>query len=139
MERKSHFRYVALPLAVVLTVYALTLGLPWTPMRVAGVAMMILGFLFWGIAHVQLGDSFSVRPEARQLVTHGIYSRIRNPIYVFSAIAIAGAPLAFEKPLWLLVFVVILPVQLIRSRREARVLEDKFGEQYREYARHTWI
>ena len=139
MERKSHFRYVALPLAVVLTVYALTQDLPWTSMRIAGMTMMLLGFVLWGIAHVQLGDSFSVRPEARQLVTHGIYSRIRNPIYVFSAIAIAGAALTFEKPLWLLVFVVILPLQLIRSRREARVLEDKFGEQYREYARHTWF
>jgi len=139
MGRKSYFRYVALPLAAVTTVYALTRDLPWTPLSIVGMAMMILGFVFWGMAHVQLGDSFSVRPEARQLVTRGIYSRIRNPIYVFSAIAIAGGALAFEKPLWLVAFVVIIPMQLIRSRREARVLEEKFGEEYREYARHTWF
>jgi len=139
MAQRSHFRYVALPLAVVATVFALTRELPWTPMRITGVTLMILGFVLWGLAHVQLGDSFSVRPEARQLVTRGIYSRIRNPIYVFSAIAIAGAALAFEKPLWLLLFVAIIPMQLIRSRREARVLEEKFGEEYREYVRHTWF
>ena len=31
-----------------------------------------------------------MRAKAQTLVTHGLYSRIRNPIYVFGALVIAG-------------------------------------------------
>src|SRR5208283_1637977 len=100
---------------------------------------MVPGFVLWGIAHVQLGDSFSVRAEARQLVTRGLYSRFRSPIYLFGGIGIAGFVLAVERPIWLLAFLVLIPLQIVRSRREARVLEEKFGDEYREYARQTWL
>jgi len=130
---------VALPAALLFAAFVLTQGRPWTAMRVAGVALMVPAFVLWGIAHVQLGDSFSVRAEARQLVTRGIYSRFRNPIYLFGGIGVAGFILAIERPLYLLAFLVLVPLQIVRSRREARVLEEKFGDGYREYARHTWL
>jgi len=130
---------VAVPAALFVAAFVLTPGQPWTPMRIAGVALMIPGFVLWGIAHVQLGDSFAVRAEARQLVTRGIYSRVRNPIYVFGGIGVAGLLLVVGRPWYLLAFVVLIPLQIVRSGREARVLEEKFGEEYREYARHTWF
>jgi len=40
--------------------------------------------------------------------------------------------------LWLLVLVIAV-VQIIRARREARVLEAAFGDAYREYRRKTWF
>jgi len=80
-----------------------------------------------------------VRPEARALVTHGIYSRIRNPIYVFSVLLLSGVVLYVEKPAWLAFLMILIPVQVIRARREARVLEEKFGEEYRAYRRRTWF
>ena len=43
------------------------------------------------LARLELGSSFSVRPKAQTLVTHGLYSRIRNPIYVFGGLVFAGA------------------------------------------------
>jgi len=124
---------------MIVAAFVLTEGRPWTAMRVAGIALMVPGFVLWGIAHVQLGDSFAVRAEARKLVTQGIYSRFRNPIYLFGGIGIAGFVLALEHPIWLLPFAVLIPLQIVRSRREARVLEEKFGDEYREYARHTWF
>jgi protein-S-isoprenylcysteine O-methyltransferase Ste14 len=139
MAQRSGFRFVAVPAALLVAAIALTQGRPWTPMRLAGVALMVPGFVLWGFAHVQLGDSFSVRAEARQLVTHGVYSRFRNPIYVFGGIGIAGFILAIERPWFLLLFLVMIPLQIVRSRREAGVLEEKFGDEYREYARHTWL
>jgi protein-S-isoprenylcysteine O-methyltransferase Ste14 len=120
MAQRSGFRFVALPAVLLLAAFVLTQGRPWTAMRVAGVVLMVPAFALWGIAHVQLGDSFSVRAKARQLVTRGLYSRFRNPIYVFGGIGIAGFVLAIERP-------------------EARVREEKFGDEYREYARHTWL
>ena len=45
--------------------------------------------------------------------------------------------------LWRLDFflflLVVIPMQIFRARREARVLEEKFGEEYREYRRRTWF
>jgi protein-S-isoprenylcysteine O-methyltransferase Ste14 len=110
-----------------------------TPMRVAGVGLAIVAFGLWATARIQLGKSFSVKPKAVALVSHGIYSKIRNPIYVFSALWIAGVILALGKPAWLLILVVLLPMQVVRAKREARVLEEKFGDNYREYRKKTWF
>ncbi len=55
-----------------------------------GAAIAIPAFLLWMLARHQLGDSFAVRAEARKLVTHGIYSKIRNPIYIFGGLAFLG-------------------------------------------------
>jgi protein-S-isoprenylcysteine O-methyltransferase Ste14 len=141
MLQTSGFRYVALPAALALFAVAFVSmqGRPWTAMRVTGFALMVPGFVLWGIAHVQLGDSFAIRAEARQLVTGGIYSRFRNPIYLFGGIGLAGFALVIERPQLLLAFVVLVPLQVLRSRREARVLEERFGDEYREYAQQTWL
>ncbi|MFZ0969445.1 MAG: isoprenylcysteine carboxylmethyltransferase family protein [Candidatus Acidiferrales bacterium] len=112
---------------------------PMTPMRVAGFCLMISGLALWLVAQFQLGDSFSVQPKARHLVTHGIYSRIRNPIYVFSTILLAGVVLFTGRPGFLVIVLAIVVMQIFRARAEARVLEEKFGDEYREYRRKTWF
>jgi protein-S-isoprenylcysteine O-methyltransferase Ste14 len=112
---------------------------PWTWMRIAGAILMVAGLGGWATAQFQLGDSFSVRPEARALVTRGIYSRIRNPIYIFSMLLLSGVALFFERPAALAFLLVLIPLQTVRARAEANVLEAKFGEEYREYRRKTWF
>ncbi len=112
---------------------------PWTWMQTLGVCLFVPGILLWFTAHVQLGASFSISAQARALVTHGLYRRIRNPIYVFSLLVIAGVILFWRRPVFLFVLVLIIPIQLIRARKEARVLEEKFGEEYRAYRRQTWF
>jgi protein-S-isoprenylcysteine O-methyltransferase Ste14 len=111
----------------------------WAFGNVVGVALAIAAYLLWVTARLQLGDSFSVTAQARQLVTHGLYSKIRNPVYVFGTLFIVGVALAINRPLLLLALPVILPMQVIRARAEAKVLEDKFGDAYREYRRNTWF
>lgn len=139
MALSSGYRFLVLPVALVVIAYTLTEDRPWTAWRALGAVLMAFGLMLWGIAHVQLGDSFSVRPEARRLVTGGLYSRIRSPIYVFGGIGIAGFLLVIERPIYLLAFLVLIPAQIARTRGEARVLEEKFGDEYREYVRHTWF
>jgi protein-S-isoprenylcysteine O-methyltransferase Ste14 len=114
-------------------------GLPWTAPRIAGLAIAIPCFLLLVLARVQLGKAFSVQAKASTLVTTGLYSRIRNPIYVFGGLAIAGLFLWINQPWLLLLFVVLIPMQVWRSRVEARVLTEKFGAQYLEYKRQTWF
>jgi hypothetical protein len=72
------------------------------------------------LARIQLDGSFSVRPKAQALVTHGLYSRIRNPIYLFGALAIAGIFLYMNQPLYLWLFVVLIPLQIYRARQGGR-------------------
>jgi protein-S-isoprenylcysteine O-methyltransferase Ste14 len=107
--------------------------------RWLGSALMLAGMAGIATARYQLGKSFSVTPQARQLVTRGIYSKIRNPIYVFGELFVGGLVFMLHRPeLWLL-FLAIGVVQVLRARREAKVLEAAFGDAYREYRRQTWF
>lgn len=115
------------------------LSLPLTPMRLAGLALIIPAFVLFLVARMQLGDAFSIKAKASELVTTGIYSRIRNPIYVFGGLMLAGLILWFERPLFLLVFAVLIPLQIMRVRKEEQVLEARFGTAYLEYKQKTWF
>lgn len=112
---------------------------PWTILRTAGLVLMAPALILLTAARLNLGNSFSVTPQAKELVTRGIYSRIRNPIYVFGTFVIAGLFLFLEQPWLLLLLVPVLILQIIRARAEARVLEERFGEEYRRYKAATWF
>jgi protein-S-isoprenylcysteine O-methyltransferase Ste14 len=111
----------------------------WSPMQIVGAAIGIPALMLWAIAHWELGKSFTARAEARDLVTRGLYSKIRNPIYIFGSLFIAGIILFSQRPIFLLVFAILIPMQLIRAKKEERVLREKFGEKYDEYKRNTWF
>jgi len=100
---------------------------------------MVIGFVLWTMARFQLGKSLAVTAQAKQLVTRGLYSKIRNPIYLFGSCPIAGAIFVLTRPVGLLVFLVIIPLQLWGARKEALVLEARFGEEYRKYRAGTWL
>jgi protein-S-isoprenylcysteine O-methyltransferase Ste14 len=108
-------------------------------MRIAGLAIMISAFVLLLVARMQLGAAFSVKARASELVTTGIYARIRNPIYVFGGLMIAGIIVWTQRPIFLLIFALLIPLQIFRVRREEQVLEAKFGTQYLEYKQKTWF
>ena len=110
-----------------------------TPLRFAGLAIAIVSFLLFAVARLQLGRAFSVRARATTLVTTGLYSRIRNPIYTFGALGFAGIVLWSGKFLLLLFLVVLIPAQIYRARKEEKVLTEKFGDAYLDYKRKTWF
>jgi protein-S-isoprenylcysteine O-methyltransferase Ste14 len=111
----------------------------WTAVQTVGVCLAVLGFVLWTVARFQLGASLAVTAQAKKLVTTGLYATFRNPIYYFGSLAIAGFILLIGRPLWLLIFVAVIPLQMWRSRVEARVLEANFGEDYRNYRAGTWF
>jgi protein-S-isoprenylcysteine O-methyltransferase Ste14 len=114
-------------------------GLPWTTERIVGLAIALPACVLLVIARIQLGSAFSVQAKASNLVTTGLYSRIRNPIYVFSALFVAGIIIWYGQLRFLLIFVVLIPVQVLRSRKESQVLEEKFGPAYIAYKQKTWF
>jgi protein-S-isoprenylcysteine O-methyltransferase Ste14 len=111
----------------------------WNTARWVGLLVAVPAAILLIVARYQLGKSFSVSPQAHQLVTHGLYAKFRNPMYVFSGLLVFGFVLAWQKPALLAIFLVLIPLQIIRARQEARILEAKFGEAYREYRKSTWF
>jgi protein-S-isoprenylcysteine O-methyltransferase Ste14 len=138
---KFQRRYLLIPIAgiVVLDLFWMFRSAPWDLMRWTGAILMLPSFVLFSVAHLQLGSSFSVSAQARNLVTTGLYSRMRNPIYLFGGLLIAGVLLFLEHPTYLLIFLVLIPLQLVRIGKEERVLEAKFGEVYREYKKNAWF
>lgn len=112
---------------------------PWNWAHWLGLAIAAPALVLLFVARFQLGGSFSVTPQARQLVTRGLYSKIRNPIYFFGEIMIAGFFIAIHRPALVLVLAVLTPIQIMRARKESGVLEEKFGDEYRQYKQRTWF
>jgi Putative protein-S-isoprenylcysteine methyltransferase len=112
---------------------------PWTLWQIVGVSIAAPSLLLLALARIQLGRAFSIQARASKLVTTGLYSRIRNPIYVFGGLVIAGALIWTGRPILLLILVALIPIQIVRARKESQVLEEKFGREYAEYKRRTWF
>ena len=127
--------FVQYPLVVALALWLGPRGALWY----AGLCVSIAAAIFWGLARWQLGEAFSVDPEARQLVTRGLYSRIRHPVYLFGDLAYLGALVALQVWTLLLVWLVVVLVDIRRAKREEHVLAEAFGPEYQAYRTRTWF
>lgn len=112
---------------------------PWPPSRVAGAALCLSAFALVSLARYQLGRAFSVRAQAKTLVTTGLYARFRNPIYIFAELFLAGLALLLQAWWPLALLIAAIPVQIVRAHKEAAVLEAAFGDEYRAYKSRTWF
>ncbi len=105
----------------------------------SGLALTAVCVPFWIAARLQLGTSFSVTAQARRLVTNGLYARLRNPIYLFGGLAYLGGMIALQSWPLLAAWLALIPVQLLRIRKEEKVLEAAFGQAYLDYRARTWL
>jgi protein-S-isoprenylcysteine O-methyltransferase Ste14 len=128
---------VALVAVVLLLLHAREVE--WNAARIVGGVIAAGSFPLFVLARIQLGSAFSIRAKAQKLVKTGLYSRIRNPIYFFGGVSVLGLSL-FLSP-WgpLVVVLLLVPLQKIRARNEARALEDAFGDEYVRYRSKTWF
>ena len=115
---------------------------PFHPVALgAGVAVMLLALWLFHRSHADLGRNWSMTLEIREgheLVTGGVYARIRHPMY--SALYLYGFAQALLLANWLagLSFLVAFTLMFAaRLRREERMMLEKFGEKYEEYRRRT--
>lgn len=104
---------------------AIVVGLP-------SVVLIIIG-------RRQLGNSFSVKPKAKELVTTGLYSKIQHPLYVFLDLFLLAVIVAFQLPVMLWAWGILVVVHAIEARREEKVLLSAFGPSYEEYRRRSWF
>lgn len=103
----------------------------------AGVALCAVALLLMLLALISFGASFRIgidedRPD--RLVTTGIFSVTRNPIYVAFAIVLVGEFLIL--PSWILLLYVLAGFALFHRQvlREEAFLAEHYGQEYRAYA-----
>ena len=109
------------------------------PHHIIGIIIVASAFLLWIVARIQLGNSFTIGAHAKELVTVGLYSKLRHPVYYFSILAVAGIAI-FTWSIYMLVPVILLVViEVIRIKQEERVLEKTFGKKYISYKQTTWF
>lgn len=104
-----------------------------------GMGIAASAVCLWTLARLQLGKSFSVKARAHKLVTSGLYSKFRHPVYLFAGFAFAGLFIAWGKLVPSLCWLAVYSLQLLRVRKEEKVLDEAFGEEFRQYKRGTWI
>jgi protein-S-isoprenylcysteine O-methyltransferase Ste14 len=93
-----------------------------------------LAYTIWSLAYLR--RSFSIIPEARQLVVGGPYSLSRHPLYLGEAVAAIGFLVPTIGWPGALLVILVLFSQYIRLQAEERVLSGEFPE-YANYARRV--
>jgi protein-S-isoprenylcysteine O-methyltransferase Ste14 len=94
------------------------------------------GTIFAVVVLTQLRASFSIMAEARQIVTAGVYSVVRHPLYLAEEIAAIGVVMQFFS-LWTAVILAVqIGFQLRRMQNEEVILTEIFPE-YRAYRDRT--
>lgn len=132
-------RTIQLGSAIVILLIIISYTGPWNICRTIGLIIALPSLILLFVARFQLGHSFAVTPQAKTLVTHGLYSKVRNPMYVFAFLLITGFFIALQKIYLFPLLAILLAVQILRVRQESRVLEAKFGDEYRDYRKRTWF
>jgi protein-S-isoprenylcysteine O-methyltransferase Ste14 len=117
---------------------AIAAGPHSTPAYIA-LCLSLACAVLWFVARWQLGEAFSVTPQARQLVTQGLYSKIRHPIYIFGTLAFLLVVFALQGWPALIIWAIVILVQVVRLRREEQGLAETFGAEYTAYRSKTWF
>lgn len=108
--------------------------------RWLGVALLAAGGVLrlWPVA--VLGRRFSglvaIQP-GHELVTTGIYNRIRHPSYLGLLLSALGWGLAFDTWVGVLLALANIPPLVARMNAEERLLSSEFGGAYEEYRAQT--
>jgi len=97
----------------------------------------LLGSYLCLVSISSLGRSLSIMPEARALVTDGLYGTIRHPLYMAELIALVGFFLQYRSWEAAIILAVMLFFQLKRMDWEERILGEAFPE-YASYRLRSW-
>jgi len=116
--------------------YSLPAWAGWTGTLVMAGAILV----FWR-SHVDLGLNWSPSLEIREkheLITRGIYSLIRHPMYASQWLWVIAQPLLLQN--WLAGFanlVLFIPFYILRVQAEEQMMLESFGASYKAYMQKT--
>lgn len=108
--------------------------------QVCGVALITLGLIVFVLAFFNFGDSWRMgidRQTPGALVTKGIFSISRNPIYVFIDAWFIGTFLINGTVVFLVFAVLAVMVMHWQTLREEKFLAERYGDAFELYRRKT--
>ena len=111
-------------------------ALHYTTLLVVGIILLIIGAVLIVISAKKLTRSFN----SSVLMKDGLYKIFRNPIYAMYLIfIIPGVSLLLNS--WLVLTTVIINYIFLEIfiKAEYKYLEEKFGEEYRDYLKQVWF
>ncbi|WP_107768125.1 methyltransferase family protein [Nocardioides terrigena] len=106
------------------------------PLALVAAVVLGLGLLAMLWALGSLGTNISVVPQARAVVSHGPYARVRHPLYAAELVNVLGLCLASTGPGPWVVMAALITFQVVRARREEELLSRELPG-YADYKSHT--
>ena len=108
---------------------------------VAGVLCFVVGLWLFYRSHADLGANWSITLEVREqhrLITHGVYRRIRHPMYIALLLYSVGQTLVLPNwvagPSYLVAFGILF---VFRVHAEESMMLEQFGDEYTAYMART--
>jgi protein-S-isoprenylcysteine O-methyltransferase Ste14 len=112
-----------------------SIGLPLDIILPIGLLIGIIGMIIFLLSvSTKMGYT-----QVDKLITHGIYKKIRHPMYLGIILIHIGFPLAFSRLLTLLSAILWIPMILYWRYLEEKELEARFGQAYRDYRKRTFF
>jgi len=111
---------------------------PVAPLVVTGAVIQALALYLFHRAHVDLGPNWSSQVqlfERHQMITTGVYSRVRHPMYL--ALILFGVGQALVVPNWVAAPACLVGntvLYLARVTKEEEMMRARFGAAYDAYA-----
>jgi protein-S-isoprenylcysteine O-methyltransferase Ste14 len=99
--------------------------------HVLGIILLVIGVAIRMLAWIQIPNTHRIS----NLVTNGIYSRTRNPVYLAFMLIMAGVTFLFPGLLTLVWLVIGILVLYGLAKLEERDLESVYGNEYLDYKR----
>ena len=140
--KKFYLKYL---ISVALTITSIYFWITFADsnfLDIVGVIINISGLIIWWVAKLTLAENWNMgfgKPKINQLVTHGLYSKIRHPMYWGVNLTLIGLILLYPEFWFFIISLLIIIYFFSRMRVEDTYLSDKLGKEYRDYKEKTWI
>jgi protein-S-isoprenylcysteine O-methyltransferase Ste14 len=107
--------------------------------RIVGTGVILIGaaLIAWAVLHFRSWRFRATLSKGHQLATGGPFGLLRHPIYMGLNLLALGSAIWVPTPtLWAACLLMFIGSDL-RGRAEERILDEAFGDSYRDYCRNT--
>lgn len=151
-KRRSPMLWVVIGIAVLMSLIKFTSLIPLiliSPLfyvtftiNIIGIIFAIIGLIIAISARITLGKNWSsavVLKEKHQLITSGVYSYVRHPIYSGVLLMILGSAITLASPIAILILLAVLVTYIFKINDEEKLLSKYFAKEYIKYKKHTKV
>ncbi len=107
-----------------------------------GLFVSIVGLIIWWTAKFTIAENWDAgygNPQIKKLVTYGIYSKIRHPLYWGINLTLIGLSLVHQNIYLIIISLLIVIYFFRRMQIEDKFLIKELGKKYLNYKNNTWF